>query len=56
MSSALTFPFFFFVGNDWDFEESMAKIGCTVHAYDPYVTSPNTTTQNLHFYEIGKKL
>ena len=51
-------PFIFFVsdfaGDDWDFEESMAELGCTVHAYDPYVTSPNTTRENLHFYKIGK--
>jgi len=43
----------FGVGDDWDFEESMAELGCTVHAYDPYVKSPNTTRENLHFYEIG---
>ena len=51
-------PFIFFVsyfaGDDWDFEDSMAELGCTVHAYDPYVTSPNTTRENLHFYKIGK--
>ena len=44
----------YFAGDDWDFEESMAELGCTVHAYDPYVKSPNTTRENLHFYEIGK--
>ena len=47
-------PFIFFAGDDWDFEDSMAELGCTVHAYDPYVTSPNTTRENLHFYKIGK--
>ena len=31
----------------------MAEMGCTVHAYDPYVKSPNTTLENLHFHEIG---
>ena len=46
----------FFAGDDWNFEESMAELGCTVHAYDPYVKSPNTTRENLHFYEIGKEV
>ena len=46
----------YFAGDDWDFEESMAELGCTVHAYDPYVKSPNTTRENLHFYEIGKEV
>ena len=31
----------------------MAEMGCTVHAYDPYVKSPNTTLENLYFHEIG---
>ena len=33
----------------------MAEIGCIVHAYDPYVVSPNTSESKLHFYETGKE-
>ena len=52
--SNISSPLYLFAGDDWDFEDSMAELGCTVHAYDPYVKSPNTTRENLHFYEIGK--
>ena len=54
--SNISSPLYLFAGDDWDFEDSMAELGCTVHAYDPYVTSPNTTRENLHFYKIGKEV
>jgi hypothetical protein len=40
--------------DDWDFEEAMANLGCTVHAYDPSVTRPeNVKSANIHFYPVG---
>ncbi len=31
----------FGLADDWDFEESMAKMGCTVRAFDPNVERPS---------------
>ena len=53
--SKIDFFFLSIAGKDWNFEEAMAEIGCIVHAYDPYVVSPNTSESKLHFYEIGNR-
>ena len=39
---------------DWSFERTMAAIGCTVRAFDPASTQPDTVNhKNIHFYKIG---
>jgi hypothetical protein len=46
--------FFIIAADDWDFEEAMADLGCTVHAYDPTVTRPeNVKNPNIHFHPVG---
>ena len=43
--------------NNWDFEVFLAKIGCTVHAYDPttHWTRPDNSynLSNLHYHQVG---
>ena len=35
-------------------ERTMAAIGCTVRAFDPASTQPDTVNhKNIHFYKIG---
>ena len=43
----------FGLGDDWDFEESMAKLGCTVRAFDPNVKRPSSLHENVHFKALG---
>jgi hypothetical protein len=44
----------FGLADDWDFEESMANLGCTVRAYDPNVEKPaHITDPNLHYIDLG---
>ena len=39
---------------DWSFERTMAAIGCTVRAFDPTSTQPDTVNhKNINFYKIG---
>ena len=46
---------YFLIAHDWDFEESLAKLGCIIRAYDPSVDKPHHITYpNLHFEKIGK--
>lgn len=43
----------FGIGDNWDFETKMAKMGCTVHAYDPNVEIPTKDSINFHFHKTG---
>ena len=42
----------FGLADDWDFEEAMAKLGCTVRAFDPNVEE-SVVHPNIHFKKIG---
>ena len=45
----------FGLGDDWVFETKMAKLGCTVRAFDPNVEMPDKykDLKNLHFEKLG---
>ena len=43
----------FGIKDDWSFEDTMDKIGCTVYAYDPTVDFPRNRGHQITFEKIG---
>jgi len=38
---------------EWEFEDLMDSLNCTVHAHDPTVSFPPTRGRNQHFHKVG---
>ena len=44
----------FGLGSDWSFENTLAKMGCTIRALDPTVVQkPPDVHENIHFRPFG---
>ena len=43
----------FGVRTDWSFDTAIARLGCTVHAFDPSVDLPEELAPGVHFHAIG---
>ena len=44
----------FGINNEWSFDETMAKYGCQVYAFDPSMNiSHHNRSQSIHFYQIA---
>lgn len=44
----------FGVGDDWTFDDDMAKLGCQVYAFDPFVDfKDHNRGDHIHFYQWG---
>jgi len=39
--------------SEWEFEDVMDSLNCTVHAHDPTVNFPPTRGRNQHFHKVG---
>ena len=43
----------FGVHTGWSFDTAIARLGCTVHAFDPSVDHPEDLAPGVHFHAIG---
>ena len=43
----------FGVRTDWSFDSAIARLGCTVHAFDPSVDHPEQLAPGVHFHPVG---
>lgn len=43
----------FGVSNDWDFEDIMDGLNCSVHAFDPSISAPSLRGRDTHFSKVG---
>ena len=43
----------FGIRTEWEFEDTMDSLNCTVHAYDPSVNFPSARGKHIHFKKVG---
>ena len=43
----------FGINDDWSFEDEMAGVGCSVHAYDHTIPGPDTRGERIQFHSLG---
>ena len=46
-------PLLLFHSDDWDFEDLMSGLGCSVRAYDPSISHPPLRGPNTQFSRLG---
>ena len=53
LAPAACLVYSFGIRGEWQFEDTVAALGCTVHAFDPSVTFPALRGQRTHFHRVG---